>query len=107
MTTETAKVVEPWFVGVMNDALFIIDKKPCPPTEFVHPGHDPAPNVIATVCNQDDPKETDANGRLLAAAPELLKVAKMALRSLENGGSENKPQLQRELRDAIRKAEQE
>lgn len=106
MTTETAKIMGPWFVGVMNDALFIIDQKPCPPTEFVHPGHEPSPNVIATVCNQDDHKETDANGRMLAAAPELYKAAKKALRSLENGGSENKPQLQQELRDAIRKAEE-
>ena len=104
--TTTAKSVGPWFVGAMNDGLFIIDQKPCPPTEFVHPGHDPAPNVIATVCNQDDWADTDGNARLLAAAPELLMVAKKALRSLENGGSENKPQLQQELRDAIRKAEE-
>lgn len=105
MTTETAKIMGPWFVGVMNDGLFIIDQKPCPPTEFVHPGHDPAPNVIATVCNQEDWKDTDANAYLLSAAPELYKVAKKALRSLQNGGSENHPALQQELRDAIRKAE--
>lgn len=72
-----------WYVGVMNDALFIIDKKPCPPTEFVHPGHEPAPNVIATVHNQDDPKETDANAKLIAAAPDLLEACRKAFKALQ------------------------
>jgi hypothetical protein len=63
-----------WYVGVMNDCQFIIDEKPCPPTEFVHPGHDPAPNVIAKVIDQADPKETDANAKTIAAAPDMKKA---------------------------------
>lgn len=63
-----------WYVGVMNDAQFIIDQKPCPPTEFVHPGHDPAPNVIARVFDQEKKQETDDNAKLLASSPELLKA---------------------------------
>lgn len=60
-----------WYVGVMNDAQFIIDQKPCPPTEFVHPGHEPAPMVIARVYDQDDPKVTDANAKTLGAALDM------------------------------------
>ncbi len=70
-----SKMMKSWFVGVMNDAQFIIDQKPCPPTDFVHPGHEPAPKVIAKVLDQENAKEeTDANARLLAAAPELLQA---------------------------------
>lgn len=68
------KHADSWYVGVINDGLFIIDEKPCPPTEFVHPGHDPAPNVIATVCNQDDPKEMYSNAKILAAALDMKKA---------------------------------
>lgn len=63
-----------WYVGTMNDGLFIIDQKPCPPTDFVHPGHDPAPNVIATVHTQDDPKAADANAKVLGASQDMKKA---------------------------------
>jgi len=71
----SVKPLKTWYVGVMNDTQFIIDQKPCPPTDFVHPGHEPAPKVIAKVFDQETAKEeTDANARLLAAAPELLQA---------------------------------
>ena len=76
----TLKAKQEWFVGCMNDAQFIITKKPCPPTDFVHPGHDDPPDVIAKVCDQQDKNETDRNARLLAASPKMYAAIKDALK---------------------------
>lgn len=59
----------PWFVGSMNDAVFIINRKPDHFTDNpVREGGDAV--VIATPSM--DCAEWEANARLIAAAPKLL-----------------------------------
>lgn len=96
----------PWYVGCQNDGQFIINRPPSPAgTDVIWEGRKDVV-VVGKVYDLDSFEETSANARLFAAAPTLLQAAKKALSSLQNGGSENKPQLQQELRDAIRKAEE-
>ncbi len=68
----------PWFVGAMNDGLFIIDR---PPDHFtdnpVREGGDAT--VIAVITTDNGFME---NARLIAAAPDLLEACRVAERIL-------------------------
>jgi hypothetical protein len=61
---------ERWYVGSMNDCLFIIDQPPRPSNDDVNPDHDV--NVIAKVA--DLGPEGDRHARLIAASPDLLEA---------------------------------
>ncbi len=111
MKTLSAKPTQgPWHVGVMNDGLFIIDQKPCPPTEFVHPGHEPAPKVLATVHYLDGEhgRVSDANAMIMAAGWEMLRALKDIVAQWDmtsnKKGTVDQGNIQA-ARDAIRKAQ--
>lgn len=67
----------PWFVGAQNDALFVVAGR-APATNNDHPWHDAPRVAVAKVfrATENDclPVNPDANGRLMAAAPELLEA---------------------------------
>lgn len=74
-----ATKIEPWYVGVQNDGLFIIDKPPSPSgTDVVWEGRQDL-KVIAVVEDAATFDETSRNANLLAAAPDLLMVLKEIL----------------------------
>lgn len=76
----------PWYVGAMNDALFVIDKPPRPSNDDVHPDRDVT--VIASVRHVEGGLGVAAaNARLMAAAPELLSAAKKAFDALTYDGA--------------------
>lgn len=58
---------------------------------------------IAEVCSggADSLEEADANGRLIAAAPELLRVARLALEELEWLSVHTPPAMRADLRRVI------
>lgn len=76
----------PWYVGAMNGCLFIIDQPPRPSNDDVNP--DRQVNVVAKL----DYASADANARLIAAAPELLEVLKLFVRSEKMARDGNPPQ---------------
>ncbi|MBA8799198.1 hypothetical protein FHW77_002917 [Agrobacterium sp. RC10-4-1] len=56
----------PWFVGSMNDCLFVIDQPPRPSNDDINPEHQT--NVVAKL----DYRGAEHNALLIAAAPDLL-----------------------------------
>lgn len=92
----------PWYVGAMNDALFILKLPPSPngadaPIDTPHPGQ----LVIAKPAELEF-EVTKANANLIAAAPTLLdslKRADEALRFHPNG--DNRSGADRILADLI------
>lgn len=58
----------PWFVGVMNDCLFIIDQPPRPSNDDVNPDHDTHCITAIRRVPGDFEKES-ANANLIVAAP--------------------------------------
>lgn len=91
--SETPKFTPgPWYVGAMNDALFVIDQPPRPSTD--DPNHDAKTQSIAIPTIKRDTHAYEANAYLIAAAPELyaaLKRARDMLQAvagdIEDGGS--------------------
>lgn len=85
----------PWYVGAMNDALFIINQQPSPsgsdaPVDTPHFGL----KVIAKVESGMGFEVDKANADLLAAAPDLLSACRVVtayLDNLENGCDEADP----------------
>lgn len=71
----------PWFIGAMNDALFVINEPPRPaPTDAVNTSL-----TTKVIAKPGEPfaegfsrEEYEANARLIAAAPELLAIAREA-----------------------------
>ena len=58
----------PWFVGAMNDSLFVINKKPHASTDGpLTPGLD-----VKVIASCGPSREDQANANIIAAAPELL-----------------------------------
>lgn len=72
--SEAASTQRPWFVGTMNDALFILDKPPRPaPVDAINPNVGKDTRVIAKLAEND--RRADADARLIAAAPDLAYAA--------------------------------
>jgi hypothetical protein len=62
----------PWYVGAMNDALFIIDAPPRPSNDDINPNQNV--RVIAKVNEDLGHSAVDAYSHLIAAAPQLLEA---------------------------------
>jgi hypothetical protein len=74
----------PWYVGAQNDMLFVIAGR-APSLDNDYPMHDADRTVIARVEDGDKShSETDANARLIAAAPELLAALKQCAELLDD-----------------------
>ena len=76
----------PWYVGAMNDALFIINEPPRPvPVDTINTSLRTI--VIAKVgephSEDISSAEAVANARLIAASPELLEACRQAKKYLE------------------------
>lgn len=73
----------PWFVGVMNDALFVIDR---PPAHFTdNPLPEGGPTVVIASVSMLTHPTAQANANVLAAAPELLESLKTIMDGFEEG----------------------
>lgn len=83
----------PWFVGAMNDGLFIIDEPPRPaPVDFINPNAGQNTRVIAKLPEND--RRADKEAAVLAAGPELvgaLREAYAAIARLSQAVSEFAP----------------
>jgi hypothetical protein len=90
----------PWYVGAMNDALFVIDQPPRPSTD--HPNHKAKTQSIAIVTVKRDLHAYEANANLMAAAPELYDACRAALSMVETDQGPPNWDL---LRAALAKAE--
>lgn len=76
----------PWYVGAMNDCLFIIDQAPRPSNDDVNPDRE------VTVVAKLDYIGSEANARLIAAAPDLLEALKLFVRAEKMARDGNPPQ---------------
>lgn len=94
----------PWFVGAQNDALYVIDRRPAHDNDY--PDHAGDEACIARV--YDDVRGSEgsgaANARLIAAAPELLERARLALEYLTQKRGPDAGLAASQLRAAIDKA---
>lgn len=74
----------PWYVGAMNDRLFIIDAPPRPSTDDIVFGGS-GPKVIVAMPGDGGPEE-EANAFLLATAPDGLTLARSIVWEMETFG---------------------
>lgn len=71
--TKTTYTPGPWYVGAQNDCLFIINKPPSPSTDDIVDG----PADLAVIAKlPDGSRQSEADARLIAAAPRLLAALK-------------------------------
>lgn len=72
---------------------------------IIHFPPNKSPVAIASVFERTQPEATDANARLIAAAPELLEACRVTLANLELIGTHPNTLPMKALKSAIAKAE--